>query len=526
MADDTQTTPLGGSTSAPRDMSQYIRTYAKDVALLTGKGGVTNTRPAPAPKKSAVPAQPQKEVADGVEFDATEQPFFERTAPKEEGVAYGTVDLGTKEDADSIVERRPSNVPLPQTMQPAAAPQPANEDRDAVLARLRAKMANYAPPAPTPSTPPSPEPPPPVAPPVPPPPAPAPSTPPQQVPPPPLYREPIPVTETASLSVPVRPTPPPPQPPTPQPTAPSADRFHSYATDFQGQVNATGASPITILAAQQDAQPRVTAPSTTSRRPPILAIVAALFLVAIALGGAYGAFQYMVSRTAVPTIVTKVPSLLFADEFVELTSKTGPELLAELASRATEPVVSGNVLVTYIKQQPTGEEGVVAGTPLKGGYLLKALALPAPDILLRNVAPETTVGIVNARGETRPFFVIRVTSYERTFAGMLTWEPLMARDLGALYPLYPVSEPEPVALATASTTATSTKSAVIPPAPVQAASRIRFEDAVVSNRDVRVLRDTSGKSLILYGYADKETLIIARDEAAFELLLTRLTAAE
>jgi hypothetical protein len=56
-------------------------------------------------------------------------------------------------------------------------------------------------------------------------------------------------------------------------------------------------------------------------------------------------------------------------------------------------------------------------------------------------------------------------------------------------------------------------------------SKVRFEDVVVANRDVRILRDTRGRSLLLYGYADKETLIIARNEASFAALLTRLSAA-
>jgi hypothetical protein len=128
-----------------------------------------------------------------------------------------------------------------------------------------------------------------------------------------------------------------------------------------------------------------------------------------------------------------------------------------------------------------------------------------------------------------PFFALRVDSYERTYAGMLTWEPLMARDLALLYPLYPApelqSEPAPIATTTASSTsASATTTPAVVRQPVQATARTRFEDEVVANHDVRVLRDTDGRTLILYGYADKRTLLIVRDEASFEALLARLKA--
>ena len=127
------------------------------------------------------------------------------------------------------------------------------------------------------------------------------------------------------------------------------------------------------------------------------------------------------------------------------------------------------------------------------------------------------VGIVHAGTETRPFFILRVDSYERTFAGMLAWEPSMLSDLQSLYPLYPASTPQNNS---ANTTGTSTQifiPAIAPNAPAN-----QFVDEIVANHSARALKDSSGNTIIIYGYADKETLIISRDEAAFTLLLQRL----
>ena len=49
-----------------------------------------------------------------------------------------------------------------------------------------------------------------------------------------------------------------------------------------------------------------------------------------------------------------------------------------------------------------------------------------------------------------------------------------------------------------------------------------FVDEVVRNHDVRVYRDATGKSVLLYGYWNQTTLVIARDVAAFTELLQRL----
>ncbi|HWU24334.1 MAG TPA: hypothetical protein VN086_01100, partial [Candidatus Paceibacterota bacterium] len=140
--------------------------------------------------------------------------------------------------------------------------------------------------------------------------------------------------------------------------------------------------------------------------------------------------------------------------------------------------------------------------------LIRSMNLSAPDILLRNIDDTSTVGVIRAGSESRPFMILKVNSYERTFAGMLAWEPTMAQDLASFYPPYPPA---------ASTTATSSVAVATPPSTT-------FTDAVVANYDVRILRDASGRSLLLYGYRGKDTLIIARDEAAFSALLARLSA--
>ena len=493
-----------GMSAALKDRSQYIRTMAKDMASLSGT--------------PAVPAAPEPvrgETVAGVTLAKEEKPFFEKPQSRAEREADVPMPLPSMTEAATIVASEPS--PESRAAERAA-------ERAAVLERLRQKVAE-APAAPTTPAPEAPMPAPavpaieqaPVAPPVPAPPA-KPASAWSNIPEPTPQFAPLaepaparmPPVGKETYREPIEAAPP------PRPLAsPAPEPLHTYTSDFSDRIDTKSASTFSVLAAEQDARTK-TAPAlaTPKKRPmkAVLAVVTAVFLLGLAGGGIVATYQFVMTMRDTPIASLTVPSIVFADEYREL-SGTGTALLGALAR---------TVLVTYILTSTDGEDGTLMSTPAGGAAFMRALAVPAPDILLRNIADESTIGVVNAGTDTKPFFALRVDSYERTYAGMLTWEPLMMRDLGLLYPLYPEPLPEE---AVATSTATSTLATTTPQEEGTAATapaRTRFEDAVVANRDVRVLRDTEGRSLILYGYTDKRTLLIVRDEAAFEALLTRL----
>lgn len=525
--------------SAPVDRSQFIRTMAKDMAAIGGASPNTRATPAPAPE----PKREDPPVA-GVTLPKTEEPFFERPQSRAEREADVPVALPSMQEAGAIVT-------------PAA--ETPKEDREAVLARLREKVSQSAQmsiqqsPAPA-----------------------VPAAAPQaekswpDIPtPPPSFAAPTAATPTPMIPEPVAPAPMPAQPvwqnvPNPAPAftpmaepqpsrlpplerapgkdtyrevieeaaparpnaAPAPDRMHTYSSDFSKRIDTQGASTFSVLAAEQDsATPRVaTLPKKQGGGKALLAIGSGVLLITLAIGGVFMTYQFVMTMRDTPIAALTVPSIVVADEYEEL-SGTGQELMGALAANAGSALVPGNVIVAYILEDMSEEGGGVVKTPAGGAAFLRALQVPAPDILLRNIAKESVAGAVNVRGESSVFFALRVDSYERTYAGMLTWEPLMLRDLSVLYPLHPAAaapEPANATTTTASTTVATSAPAVLDPIPASALSR--FSDAVVANHDVRVLRDTSGRALLLYGYADKRTLIIARDEAAFEALLPRLKA--
>jgi hypothetical protein len=379
--------------------------------------------------------------------------LFGSGAPKETSV---------RAPAAPAVWTPPSRPAAPVAPEPVSAPMPAPvqeespDEREAVLARLRSRAVT--PPAP-----------------------------------PPVYPSPKP--EPLPTPAP-RPLPP---PPAAAPTTAEPERLHTYAGDFNAQVNTSNASAFSVFAAQADAAPSTTTVITTKRTSGLtyVLITATLFV-----GGSlilFFAYRYFAGNQPVPIVMNSMPATLITPDDSTSISGSGTALMDALVTAANAPITLGNVRAVYLSVGTTTEPG---------GALLAALQLPAPDILLRNLKADSTVGIVHAGDETRAFMVLDADSYERVFAGMLAWEPTMANDLSPLYPPYPAA-----ALDTGTTTATSTP-LLIP----------GFTDEVVSSHDVRAYRDSTGRTVFLYGFADQNTLIIARDEQAFTLLLARLSA--
>lgn len=447
-----------------------FRTYASDVAKLTG----SNT---PLPKHASVSSMPQQATPISMPVAPAPAPAPVPKTPHEPPPAEIIPKApSTDETREAVLARlrakvgAPAPTPPPATIIPKAPS--TDEAREEVLARLKAKSAT---PASAPAI------------------APA-----QAVPPLPRYQPPAPppgIPPINRLATPAAPAP-----------------IHTYKTDFSEEAREKGASRISILAAQADAQGRTAATPElrTKKKNHSLLIAGAVLLILAGGASIYAAVSFVTGHPPI-VIGPSVPSLIFADDRVELKGESF-ELRRGLADLSEHSLPQGGVVIAYITYSTTTEKGKTVTLPAEGGALIRSMDLPAPEILLRNIEPSSTVGAVRAGEETRPFFIFRVASFERTFAGMLEWERGMMNDLTLFYPLHPEIVRE--------TFGTSTE----PTQPAPIAFDPFFADEVVDNHDVRVLRDGAGRAILLYGYRDKETLIIARDEAAFSELLARLAS--
>lgn len=281
--------------------------------------------------------------------------------------------------------------------------------------------------------------------------------------------------------------------------------IETYAGDFTEMMKKTGASAMTVLAAEQDRSDRSPVPAVMQEEKPrgnMLYIAAGTILLIAGAAGAYFAYlQY--SGALAPLVSVNGSAPIFIDER-EQVAGSGAALLKAVQASLSRPPAMGAVRLLY---------GATATTSVAAELLAKA-----PDIVLRNLnAGNSMAGIVNAGGSVSPFFILSVSSYGNTFSGMLWWEKAMPNDLSALFrggSRQPLTASSTVATTSPTVSATTTATTV--------AALTGFRDEIVGNHDARVYRDEAGKSVILYGYWNKTTLVIARDPAAFIEILQRL----
>lgn len=302
-------------------------------------------------------------------------------------------------------------------------------------------------------------------------------------------------------------------PPIEQPPPPVMP-LKTYAGDFSDRMRDTHSSTATVLAAEQDSV--TTAPQPTSKKSSHNVFYSIAGVVLLIAAGVAAYYAYTIYLVKMPTVIIApvVSAPIFVDERNKL-SGTGPSLFQAITQSVAQPITAGSVRLLYIETSTTTPDSVFS-----------ALHMPAPDILLRNVnVSGTMAGVVSVGGIQSPFFILSVASYAETFYGMLQWEPSMPNDFAQLFPPYPSSSILPTATSTpASSTSkkvgnVATITPTSTPTPIM---QLKFIDDSVANHDVRIYRDALGKSILLYGYWNQGTLVIARDEAAFTEILQRL----
>ncbi len=279
--------------------------------------------------------------------------------------------------------------------------------------------------------------------------------------------------------------------------------LETYENDFSQRVEATHASTATILAAEQD---KTRVPPAVLKEPPhislLYSIAGTVLLIASIVGG-YVAYRHYTT----PAPVTSVPSVstpIFVDEREEI-SGTGSVLLQAIMGSVNRPFPVGTVRLLFVASTTSTIN------------IFSLLPVSAPDVLLRNMnTTGSMAGVINIGGVQSPFFVLSVSSYSNIFYGMLSWEPLMPGHLAEFFPSSSTATPA------TTTPATTTPATTTPAMPAFVAG---FYDTTIANHDVRVYRDASGRDILLYGFWNQATLIIARDAAAFTEIASRLGTA-
>ena len=131
------------------------------------------------------------------------------------------------------------------------------------------------------------------------------------------------------------------------------------------------------------------------------------------------------------------------------------------------------------------------------GQVLAHVGPNMPGSLVRSFDQNYMIGVYSY-DTNEIFFILKVKDFASSYSGMLKWEKDMANDMQEIYSIDPflVSTPTP------------------------------FTDEAIKNKDLRVIKDQSGKTQLLYTFLDKETLLITKNESIFGAILGRYTVSK
>ncbi len=239
-----------------------------------------------------------------------------------------------------------------------------------------------------------------------------------------------------------------------------------------------------------------------SRR--VFRILFAVFIFSILGTAAFlGVYVIVQERSGIPRQEQETSILFSENTFsLPLENNTPLEIKRLVAQVRTDKGATLGSITHFVPTMlQAGADGASTERLLTLEEFFNALGTRTSADLLRALSSKFFFGTYTV-DETAPIFVIPVLSYERAFAGMLAWEQTMNSDLAPTF------------------TRVSDQVQGIGGLP----ERRRFEDVVMRNYDVRVLKNDAGAIELYYSFPTRRLLIIGENVYSFTEILSRLRA--
>lgn len=128
--------------------------------------------------------------------------------------------------------------------------------------------------------------------------------------------------------------------------------------------------------------------------------------------------------------------------------------------------------------------------------LMSYLGNDTPKAFSVSTVKDFMLGIENREGVVSPFFILKADSFEELFPGMINWEDEIVLDT---YEIFGIEEYL-----------------------INDLSERSWQDKLVNNKDMRYLYDETGSVVLVYGYAEPETIVLAESQETFDRVLGRL----
>lgn len=269
---------------------------------------------------------------------------------------------------------------------------------------------------------------------------------------------------------------------------PELKSLRTFQGDMQEHIEVKKESITSIALAEQKKKIVNNEPTYTEpRAPKKYGLFTAITIVALIAGGAiFGGLFFIQSEQEEVVDVAMEETLISYTNKKEIALQSlDSQSIASalLQEQSSYKAVANSVLYTKFTQ---------GGTPITSSVLLEAIAPSASDALKRNIT--TVMSGIYSYDTSEIFFILKPDDFGIVYSEMLDWENTLGSDLSAFYPPLQqhLSENPPL-----------------------------FSDETYKNKDVRVLRNESGNIVLLYGFIDKDTLVITANERIFEAILNR-----
>jgi hypothetical protein len=284
--------------------------------------------------------------------------------------------------------------------------------------------------------------------------------------------------------------------------------IRTYKGDLESAIQANHLSSINIAIAENEKMhsqikpdPALSNNDAEYSKSKILIFISLILI--LAGGAGLGIVFYLKSpvQNIINVIQTpELPSLITAEvkDEVNVNSIIKDKFIITLSDKLSNTLIpTNNFFNTYVTI------GTSTKRLAKSAEFISLLNFKMPDLMKRTLLPDFMVGAYSLT-KNIPFVIFKTSSSENTYAGMLTWEKDLGDDFKILFKLPGYEK------------VVSVKDLVAPP------EVKKFEDAVITNKDVRLLRGDNKQIVLLYCLIDKETVVITTDTEALKNIITRL----
>ncbi|MFA5888710.1 MAG: hypothetical protein WCW47_00995 [Candidatus Paceibacterota bacterium] len=271
-----------------------------------------------------------------------------------------------------------------------------------------------------------------------------------------------------------------------QEVKPSIKSLRTYQGDVEEAVQKNHYSASSILAAEQNRRDQTSSelemPDDSSARNKFFIILGSIMLLLGII--TFVSIFYLKSKDEVVTQQKTKALISFSEEKLE-------PVLASTRERISSDILSEkksfNLPVNSVLYINTVN---ASSTPAKIEDVLLLIAPQIPTALARSFDGEYMLGIYSF-DTNEPFIILTTNDFANSFGGMLKWEKYMVSDLGKIF-----SIPQGTTL-----------------------SNKGFIDKTLKNKDLRILQNENGKTMLLYSFIDKETLVITTNENILNALI-------